>query len=363
LPQGIIVVRWDEAEGTVLEAKHPSSVEISPDEMMRIFTSHAMGEGKPGFLAMKLGDLNIASYYTGLALRGMPQYYIAILLTEGEDATIFEEPLTESSTDLLQKVGSDNFPVFLEEAYKGLTDYLTLTDEQKIALLIRDGRRSLLLQKLTAGPASKVEAKELLEQELKKEIINMDLLVEPLVKLGIVRKAIVEGIPSECLFLLKDIFAVRLPPDISVLKTLRSRMSEGLADKYESQITKFFSSYKVLEENTDTITSVLSNPVQYKLTQALRTNVYTLSELAQHVGLSEPTVKEAVKALQKQDVASEVSDRSGNRYIALKSNPTFLAFYPEYMINVMRSKWASGMLEDNIAKKHLELLKEAYYTI
>jgi DNA-binding MarR family transcriptional regulator len=357
------VVRWDEAEGTVLEAKHPESVEISPDEMMRIFTSHAMGEGKPGFLAMKLGALNIASYYTGLALRGMPQYYVAVLLTEDEDATIFEEPLTENSTELLQKVGSDNFPVFLEEIYKGLTDYLTLTDEQKMALLVKDERRRLLLRKLTGGPASKIEAKELLEQEMKKEILNMDLLVEPLVKLGIVRKAIVEGIPSECLFLLKDIFPVRLPPDTLVMKALRNRMSEALASKYESQITKFFSSYKVLEEDFDTVTSVLTNPAQYKLTQALRSNVLTMRELAQQTGLSEPTVKEATKALQKNDVVSEISDRSGNRYLALKCNPTFLAFYPEYMVNVMRSKWASGMLEDGIAKKHLELLKEAYYTI
>nr|MDO8099474.1 hypothetical protein [Candidatus Njordarchaeota archaeon] len=360
MPQGIIVVRWDEAEGTVLEAKHPTSVEISPDEMMRIFTSHAMGEGKPGFLAMKLGDLNIASYYTGLALRGMPQYYVAILLTEGEDATVFEEPLTESSTDLLQKVGSDNFLVFLEEAYRGLVDYLTLSDEQRTAMLIRDVRRRLLLQKLTGGPLSKVEAKELLEQELQKEILNMDLLVEPLVNLGLVKKAIVEGIPSECLFLLRDVFPVKLPPDVNLLKALKNRVSEDIATKYEQQVAKFFLGYSAHDEDLEYMANLISNPTKYKIIQALRTNVYTLRELSGRVSSKESEAMEMVKTLQKEQIVSEISDRSGNRYLALKSSPTFLIFFPEYMVNMVREKWASGMLEDGIAKKHLELLKEAY---
>ncbi len=360
MPQGIVVVKWDEAEGTILVSKYPNSAEISSDEMMRIFTSHAMGEGKPGFLAMKIGSLNIASYYTGLALRGMPQHYVAILLAEDEDATVFEGPLTETSTELLQKVGSDNFLVFLEEAYKKLIDYLTLTDEQRIALLVKDTRRRLLLEKLTLGPMSKVEAKEILEQELQKEIIDMDLLVEPLVKLGLIRKAIVEGIPSECLFLLRDVFPAKLPPDITMLKALRSRLSAAIADKYEDQVAKFFGSYNILEEDVESVANLMVDPLLYKVVQALRSNVCALGELSQLVGLSEPIVKETVKRLQKQDIVSELSDKSGNRYLALKSNPTFLKFFPKYMVNVTGQKWSSGMLEDGIAKKHLELLKEAY---
>lgn len=260
MPQGIVVVRWDEAEGTILEAKHPQTVEISSDEMMRIFTSHAMGEGKPGFLAMKIGTLNIASYYTGLALRGMPQHYIALLLADEEDATVFEGPLTETSTELMQKVGSDNFPTFLEEAYRKLIDYLTLTDEQMTALVMKDRRRSLLLQKLAGGPMSKVEAKEILEQELQTEIVNIDLLLDPLIKMDLVKKAIVEGIPSEVLFLLEDIFSVRMPPDLTVVRALRSRIPDNLATKYEQQVAKFFEKYKVLEEEPEAVSNILNKP-------------------------------------------------------------------------------------------------------
>lgn len=361
MPQGIIVVRWDEAEGTILEAKHPQTVEISSDEMMRIFTSHAMGEGKPGFLAMKIGSLNIASYYTGIALRGMPQHYVALLLAEDEDATVFEGPLTETSAELMQKVGSDNFPTFLEESYRKLIDYLTLTDEQMTALIMKDRRRSLLLRKLTAGPMSKIEAKEVLEQELQTEIVNIDLLLDPLIKMDLVKKAIVEGIPSEVLFLLEDIFAVRLPPDVNTMKALRSRIPENLATKYEQQVAKSFEKYKVLEEDPETISNFLTNPVQFKIIQALRTSVYTAGELASNLSMEQSTIENALKVLRKADIISEVSDRSGNRYMVQKANPTFLKFFPEYMVNVTRQKWASGMLEDGIAKKQLEVLKEAYY--
>ena len=360
MPQGIIVVRWDEAEGTILEAKYPQKIEISSDEMMRIFTSHAMGEGKPGFLAMKIGALNIASYYTGLAMRGMPQHYVALLLAEDEDATVFEGPLTETSAELMQKAGSDNFPTFLEEAYKKLIDYLTLTDEQMTALIMKDKRRSLLLQKLTSGPVSKVEAKEALEQELQTEIVNIDLLLDPLIKMDLVKKAIVEGIPSEVVFLLEDIFAVRLPPDLNVMKSLRGRIPDNLAAKYEEQVAKFFEKYKVLEEDPETVSNFLTNPVQYKVIQALRTSVLTAGELASNLKMEQSSIDNALKVLRKADIVSEVSDKSGNRYVVIKTNPTFLKFFPEYMVNVTRQKWASGMMEDSIARRHLELLKESY---
>lgn len=95
----------------------------------------------------------------------------------------------------------------------------------------------------------------------------------------------------------------------------------------------------------------------------MRTSVYTVAELALNLKMEPSTVENALKALRKADVVSEVSDRSGNRYMVIKANPTFLKFFPEYMVNVTRQKWAAGMLEDSIARKHLELLKETYTTL
>jgi DNA-binding MarR family transcriptional regulator len=207
---------------------------------------------------------------------------------------------------------------------------------------------------------SKVEAKEALEQELQTEIVNIDLLIDPLIKMDLVKKAIVEGIPSEVLFLLEDIFAVRLPPDLNVIKALRSRIPDNLATKYEEQVAKFFEKYKVLQEEPETVSNFLTNPVQYKIIQTLRTSVLTAGELASNLNMEQSTIDTALKALRKADVVSEVSDKSGNRYVVIKTNPTFLKFFPEYMVNITRQKWASGMMEDSIARRQLELLKESY---
>ena len=39
--KGILVSRWDDKLGIVVEGKYPPTLEISEDHMMRIFTTHA----------------------------------------------------------------------------------------------------------------------------------------------------------------------------------------------------------------------------------------------------------------------------------------------------------------------------------
>lgn len=80
MPKGIVTVRWDDNQGTVLDAKYPEDLQLTADETMRIFTSHAMGEGKAGFMSMKLEAMNVASYYTRLVRKGEARSYIALIL-------------------------------------------------------------------------------------------------------------------------------------------------------------------------------------------------------------------------------------------------------------------------------------------
>ena len=49
MPVGMVVVRWDNRIGTVLEAKQPKNYKISPDLTMRIYGAHVLGEERgPG---------------------------------------------------------------------------------------------------------------------------------------------------------------------------------------------------------------------------------------------------------------------------------------------------------------------------
>ncbi|MHA1650929.1 MAG: hypothetical protein ACTSYB_12105 [Candidatus Helarchaeota archaeon] len=42
MPYGIIMVRWDDKLGVVMEGMHPKTLKISEDHIMRIFTTHAI---------------------------------------------------------------------------------------------------------------------------------------------------------------------------------------------------------------------------------------------------------------------------------------------------------------------------------
>lgn len=48
---------------------------------------------------------------------------------------------------------------------------------------------------------SKMELQEWLEQELGTQIADIDLLLVPLTRAGIVKKRVVEGVTGDCIFL------------------------------------------------------------------------------------------------------------------------------------------------------------------
>ena len=80
MPKGAILVRWDDKLGIVLEARYPETLRINENQLMRIFTTHAMGGGLSGFLTMNIENLSVASYYSGLPPEGQDQYYLALIL-------------------------------------------------------------------------------------------------------------------------------------------------------------------------------------------------------------------------------------------------------------------------------------------
>ena len=114
IPKGIAVIKWDDKEGVILDSKYPEDLKIEQDEIMRIYTSHAMGEGRPGLLSIKLsGADNVLSYFTGIDVQ--TQYAIAILMDIDEDTNWFEDPLLESVNNIISNVGTDKFKDILSK--------------------------------------------------------------------------------------------------------------------------------------------------------------------------------------------------------------------------------------------------------
>jgi len=360
LPRGIVAVKWDDTQGTILRAKHPEDLQLTADEMMRIFTSHAMGEGKAGFMSMKLETMNVASYYTGLAARGEPQHYIALILGSNEDAGMFEEPLTETARDLLKSINKDNFPDLLIKSYEKLSIYTKLTDEQRLALIVLDPTRKLIFKKLSDGCMSKIELQEWLEQELQTHETDTDLLLIPLLRANLVKKAVVEGITGDCIFLVRDMLITFAPPGKIITKILKGEIEGEIARTSRNEILDFFKEYKISDDATTGVAEILSDMGTYEIVSRLRTNISDKEELAKQMNKPPSEVEKLVKKLAKSGIIKEITDKPGHKLYVLKADPQISVFFPEYMIDNVRTKWASGELSKEMAIKYLQLLREEF---
>jgi hypothetical protein len=360
MPRGIVTVKWDDTKGTVLRAKHPEDLQLTADEMMRIFTSHAMGEGKPGFMSMKLETMNVASYYTGLAARGEPQYYIALVLGSDEDAGMFEEPLTETARNLLKSIDKDSFLDQLVKSYGRLSDYVRLTDEQRLALIILDPTRKLIFKKLSETSLSKIELQEWLEQELQTQIADMDLLLVPLIRTNLIKKAVVEGITGDCLFLIRDMFVTLAPPERIVTKILKGEIKGEMAEASRIEMTNFFKEYKMSDDATANVAEILSDMDNYDIISRLRNDIIDKEELAKQTKKPVGEIEKLIKKLKKLGVVEEMKDMEGHIVCVLKADPQISLFFPEYMVDNIRARWSSGEVSKEMAVKYLQLLREEF---
>ncbi|MFX0097931.1 MAG: hypothetical protein ACFE7E_09250 [Candidatus Hodarchaeota archaeon] len=361
MPKGIVVIRWDDKVGAVLEAKHPSDFEIDQEHVMRIFTTHALGSANPGFMSMRIEDLNVASYYTGIMSGGQNQYCISLVLEEGEDADAFEETLSEVSKEILEKAESQEMMDFILSAYERFARITEIEDEQRYAMIFSDPLRVLLLQKFIEGSTTKSELKAWLEERTGREITDLDIVLAPFVKTELVKEAFVEGIPDECLFLIKDVFATRAP-----MARLRESMQDSIVpgdigEQHLEDVEEYFKEYMSTPDDTSRFSKVLSSPDIYLIIKKLRQGPYYFEELEDELDLyAKDSLPSLIDQLKKLDVVNDIEDTEGRQILLLKSDMKFTTFFPEYLIDVIRKRWNEGTLEQRQAIKHLELLKDSY---
>ncbi|MFX0069254.1 MAG: hypothetical protein ACFE7I_09295, partial [Candidatus Hodarchaeota archaeon] len=331
------------------------------EQVMRIFTTHALGTANPGFMSMRIEDLNVASYYTGIMSAGQNQYCMSLVLEEGEDADAFEETLSEVSKEILERVGSEEIMDFIFSAYERLARITEIEDEQRYAMIFGDPLRVLLLQKFIEGSTTKSELKAWLEERTGREIANLEIVLAPFVKTELVKEAFVEGIPDECLFLVKDIFATRAPMARLRQSVQGSTVPREIGEQHLEKVEEYFKEYMSTPDDTSHFSRILSSPDIYLIIKKLREKPYYSEELEDELNLhAKDSLLTLIDRLKELDIVSVVEDGEGKQILLLKSDIKFTTFFPEYLIDVIRKRWNEGTLEQKQAIKHLELLKEYY---
>ena len=110
MPHGLSVCRWDDKVGLRIVGVYPRNLGVSEDDMLRVFTAHAMGKPEAGFLTMTLEGTNlaVASFYTGI-LRGRDQFCIMLFMELDEEPRSYEEGLTLASSEIVENIGEPEF--------------------------------------------------------------------------------------------------------------------------------------------------------------------------------------------------------------------------------------------------------------
>jgi hypothetical protein len=333
MPKGIIVIRWDNKVGTVLEGKYPKELDITEEHVMRVFTTHALGDNKPGFLSMKIEDLNVASYYSGELPKEMGQFCISLILKQDEESEAFEEILAEVASEIISQYGKPGFDDAIAKSYELTSKTIELDENQRYYLIFSDPIRIAILNKLTEGSITRTELTDWIKTTKGQEISDLNVILAPFLKNGLIRFSFVEGINDECIFLIKDVYALR-SPELNIVKRARNReYRKDITKVYLDSVAKFFEQYKPSQEDIINLAKLLTDPEIYYATALLKENPIKEEGFLIESRLSEKDLKEVFNKLGENNLLISIKDGGNQNWLFLLSDLKFISFYPEYLID------------------------------
>lgn len=359
MPKGIAVIKWDDKEGVILEAKYPENLKIEQDEIMRIYTSHAMGEGRPGLLSIKLsGADNVLSYFTGIDVE--VQFAIAILLDIDEDTNWFEDPLLESINNIITNVGTEKFKDILSKTFIYIVKSSKLTQEQIYAYILKDYKMTKLFEILKEGPLTIVDLKERLEKELGETVSNMDSLLSHLIRGKLIIRDFVKEGKVENIFLIRDFYGTRLPPYDIISKVQSKKFSSVLANDFIQNLLEYFQVYTPSAKDIERLAELITNPIYYDLITILRKQPILSEEIAKQSDFDKEEIEEVYHTLLRLKIIAEFKDHKLKKWTLLTSDIKFHTFFPSYLLENLRNLLRLRKIERTLAIKHFELLEKNY---
>ncbi|MHA2407162.1 MAG: hypothetical protein ACXACA_02170 [Candidatus Ranarchaeia archaeon] len=360
MPEGLVVVRWDNRIGTVLEAKYPKELKISPDLTMRIYGAHVLGEERgPGFITMKVRELGIASYFSGTNLN----HFVALLLNEEERGEDYEEGLTEAAARIFAAIAGKKYKDLLKDLYSRVARAPMMTEEQKLALVFsNDARFKILTYLVENGSSTKSELESLLREELRMKAIDINPIIAPLIKLGLVTTEWVEGLPSECVFLVRDAFITRTPPSSIINMARTDQLNPDVQSSYLNKVTAYFKEYEHSDGDVSVISNILVEPDTYDAITILRNGPSTRKEIQERTKLSDEDVAKLIEKLEHTEFLVRLQDKKDNEHIFLRSDPRIVTFFPEHCIVTEIKRYNERLVPPRQAIHHLAILREHFPT-
>ena len=359
MPVGIIIMKWDDLVGNIIEHRYPTEINVSDQTLMHVYSTHEYS-GEMGIISLMVGSLNIASYYTGPD-KG---YYILLLMNLDEDPDAYEGGLADASRTILQNIESGAIDKTLPDLYRRLAIYPTLSTEQQLAFTYQDEiKRKIIYRLREEGVVSKSELMIWLKDKFREGFVDLDGIIIDLVKREIIKEASVKGMLSELIFLINDIVMLRIPP----LKILENPVERGIPEKlsedYKTESKNFFSSYRPSEEDNLKIVEILNNPQIYEVIRLLRTAIATRNDLEKLKKKGIDDVDEVLNKLWETKLVHVFRDDQNVEYYGLICDFHVSLIFPKYQFQVIKKEYEQKSKANKVLIEYVKVLQDAYSTM
>ncbi len=359
MPVGLVVMRWDERVGTEILAKYPEEITVSDKTLMQVYSTHEYS-GESGMISLMVGALNIASYYTGPD-KG---FYILLLLNLDDDPDAYEGGLVDVAQTILQNLEDDAYIPMIPSLFRRLSVYPTLTTEQQLAMTYQEEIKRMILNRLREeGVVSKSELMIWLKDKYKQGFVDMESVLNDLIKRELVKETSVKGMPSELIFLINDLMMLRIPPVNLAGNPVDHGLPAQLSDDYKTEIKNFFQGYIPSEDDNLRVVDVFIDPQVYETLRLLRTSIVTRNDLEKLKKKGVDDVDEVLKVLWDNKMIQVFQDERNNEYYALITDFYIDLVFPEYMLNVIREEYVNKSKAEEVLVEYLTVLEDAYYAM
>ncbi|MFX0083072.1 MAG: hypothetical protein ACFE94_15090 [Candidatus Hodarchaeota archaeon] len=373
MAHGFIITEWTEDQGLIVKLSYPENLEIDLDDMMRIFYAHITGAGAAGNVLVRLEKArsNVSSYFTGIE-SDMP-VMINLMLELGEDPEMFGEAvLQEVNRDLLNYLKqistnvSESYEIvkkinlYLKNTLILLDRLKNLSKEQRLAQIYSSEKARTILEALQEKALSRRELQGIIEEKLQKIIPNLEYILDPFIKTGLIMQDWVEGDTDITLFLLTDFAIFRTPAAKLIEDAKKNLPSPKLATEYLDEVSGFFTNYNPNLEDNLKIARTIMNPDNYDYITLFRERAYPLNKIPKGPGESMNQIGSFLKAMEDDQILKIIKDEKDTAWVFLLTDVVAHTFYPEYLIEKIRKDSIEGKLKKNVAIKHLEFLEQVY---
>ena len=356
-PLGLLLMKWDEKIGTELFAKYPEDINVSEKTLMQVYSTHEYS-GEKGVITLTAESLNILSYYTGQE----EGYYLLLFLNLDDDPDVYEGGMPDILRIILENLKDDSYLQLIPELFQRLSVYPSLSDEEILALHYQNSIKRIIINILREdGVITKSELMIWLKDKHIEGFFDLEAIVSDLIKMDIIKVGSIKGIPSELIFLTKDLFMLRTPP----VKLLEDPVSYGLPTQflkeYPKDIKEFFQDYQPTEEDNIKIIKALINPQVYEMFRLLRVSIATRQDLEKLKKKGVDDIYSILKILWDNKLIKVYHDEKNNEYYALLTDFYVDYIFPKYLLTVVKTAYEQKSKIDKVLLEYLHILEETYF--